>query len=116
MARLDVEKIREVHRKTRLCNAFHEAVRETAHMQAMKSLDTVSPILGERQSVTTDHLKARPSRIVGTDLEARRKDQTVELRAHLVDDDPVLGDALNPEAPRIDQRHVVAIERLQIFV
>src|ERR1700732_3723351 len=98
MARLDVEKIREVHRKPRLCNAFHETVRETAHMQAMKGPNAVRPFLGERQSVTAEDLKARPLRIVGTDLEARRKDQTVELVGHPVDDDRVLGDAVNPEA------------------
>ena len=85
-------------------------------MQAMKGANAVGPFLGERQSVATDHLKARPPRVVGTDLEARRKDQTVELVGHPVDDDPALGDALNPAATRIDQRHVVAIERLQIFV
>ena len=85
-------------------------------MQAMKGPNAVGPFLGERQSVTTEDLKARPLRIVGTDLEPRREDQTVELVGHLVDDHPVLGDALDPEAPRVDQRHVVAIERKQIFV
>src|ERR1700688_4067764 len=116
MARLDVEEIREVHRNPRLCNAFHEAVRETAHMQAMKGPNAVRPFLGERQSVTAEDLKASPLRIVGTDLEARRAAQTAELVGPLVYDERVLGDAVNPEPPRVDQRRVVAIERPQIFV
>ena len=116
MAGLHVQQIREVHREPGLGDAFDKAVRETVGAQALEGAHAVAPALGQCDAVAADQLEAGAAAVVGAHLETRREDQTVELVGHPVDDDAGLGDALHAAAAGVDQRDVVPVERLQIFV
>ena len=116
VAGLHVKQIRKVHREPRLGDAFDETVRETVGAQALERAHTVAPLLGQRHAVAADQLEPGAAAVVGAHLETRCEDQAVELVVHSVDDDAGLGDALHPAAAGVDQRDVVAVERLQILV
>ena len=66
--------------------------------------------------VAPDQLESGATAVVGAHLEARREDEAVELVGHVVDDNARLGDAVHSAAAGVDQRDVVAVERLQILV
>ena len=116
VACLHVEQIGEVHRQPGLGDAFDEAVRETVGAQTLKRAHAVVPPLGERHAVAADQLESGAAAVVGAHLETRCEDQAVELVGHPVDHHTGFGDALHPEAPGVDQGHVVAVERLQVLV
>ena len=116
VSRLEIDPVWEVRREARLRDAHHEAVREAADVQAVERAHAVGPLLGERLTVAPDDPEAGAMRVVGADLEAGGEDQAVQRELFARGDHALLRHPLDALSARIDQRHVGAIERLEILV
>jgi hypothetical protein len=69
-----------------------------------------------KHAIPPDRVVARPARVFGSDLEAGREDQAVQLVLLPGHHDPLLRDPLHARALRIDEPDVGAIEGLQVLV
>src|SRR4030095_14488575 len=96
--------------------AEDEQVRKPAGVEPVEGRHALGPFLRQRLAVSAGGFTTRPPRVARADLEARGIDDAVDLVLDAARDDTVLGDALDAATVRVDQRDVVAIERVEVLV
>src|SRR6266403_1850384 len=106
----------KVHSPAILTNPEVEQIRKAMAVKAMQCAMAVRPILIEQQAIAAIDLYAAAALETRVDLKSCREDDAVDRILLAVDNERVLGNAIDASTVGIDEHDVLAIEGVKILI